>query len=351
MKVEGNKIMVPKVFVSSTFYDLKYVRENIGDFVESYGFTPIISETGNIGYSPYRALDMSCYEAMRTSDMAILVIGGRYGSPSSDETMPEDIFQQYKSITRKEFEAAVDSNVPVYVFIEAPVYYEFETYKKNRCKIEEGSLQLQFASVDNINVFRFIAEVYSVSGVPIWAFTRVEDIKDKLKKQWATLLLRYLMLIKSDATQERLEDPINTINVAVKQMTIWLDKLGENLIDDEGKEEVRHKQLIERISTSITRSFDFCLLDKNQDIEDYLSFLVDKIYEALDNDILACGISNDANDLNLFNSHFNHEGVLLTSFNGDLLYDVDILNAVRNSRDDIIKRLQETDSLKKMHLN
>ena len=34
----------PKVFVSSTCYDLKQVRQDIESFILSYGYTPILSE-------------------------------------------------------------------------------------------------------------------------------------------------------------------------------------------------------------------------------------------------------------------------------------------------------------------
>jgi hypothetical protein len=42
----------PRVFVSSTYYDLKHVRSSLDLFVESLGFEPVLSEKGNIAYSP-----------------------------------------------------------------------------------------------------------------------------------------------------------------------------------------------------------------------------------------------------------------------------------------------------------
>ena len=57
--------MKPRIFVSSTFYDLKYVREDLSNFIKAHDFEPIMFEDGDIGYTPGQALDGACY-AYRT---------------------------------------------------------------------------------------------------------------------------------------------------------------------------------------------------------------------------------------------------------------------------------------------
>ncbi len=42
----------PRVFISSTLYDLKYIRENLKFFVRSFGYEPVLSEEGAIFYDP-----------------------------------------------------------------------------------------------------------------------------------------------------------------------------------------------------------------------------------------------------------------------------------------------------------
>ena len=42
----------PRVFVSSTYYDLKHLRSSLENFVESLGFEPVLSEKGDIAYAP-----------------------------------------------------------------------------------------------------------------------------------------------------------------------------------------------------------------------------------------------------------------------------------------------------------
>jgi hypothetical protein len=41
-----------KVFLSSTFFDLKQIRSDLFDFFISLGFTPILSEYPNFPVSP-----------------------------------------------------------------------------------------------------------------------------------------------------------------------------------------------------------------------------------------------------------------------------------------------------------
>ncbi len=40
----------PRVFISSTFYDLRLVRLELDKFLESIGYEPIRNEEGDIAY-------------------------------------------------------------------------------------------------------------------------------------------------------------------------------------------------------------------------------------------------------------------------------------------------------------
>ena len=124
----------PRVFVSSTFYDLKHVRSSLEAFILSLGYEPILSEKGSIAYSPDVPLDESCYREAKSCDIFVIVIGGRYGSEASGEpSSPDRAFhERYESITRKEYESAVERDIPTYVLVEKSVYVEYETFKRNR---------------------------------------------------------------------------------------------------------------------------------------------------------------------------------------------------------------------------
>lgn len=106
--------MKPSVFISSTYSDLKNVREELSNFIESKGYVSVLNEHGDIGYISGTPLDESCYDAMGNCHMAILVVGGRYGSPATGED-DNDKFSEYLSITRKEFRKAKDSSMRIQI--------------------------------------------------------------------------------------------------------------------------------------------------------------------------------------------------------------------------------------------
>lgn len=142
--------MKPRIFVSSTFYDLKSIREDLYQFIRGFNYEPIESENGDIGYVPGQDLDKSCYKAMLECDMAILIIGGRYGSPATGE-MDDD--GNYISVTHKEFRTAVNAGIPIYAFIDHAVSTEYELYKRNKERFNDPQFDFEFTSADSINVF------------------------------------------------------------------------------------------------------------------------------------------------------------------------------------------------------
>jgi len=186
--------MKPRIFVSSTFYDLKYIREDLSNFIKAHDFEPVMFEDGDIGYTPGIPLDESCYETMRSTDIVILIIGGNYGSPATGEA--KDDFKEYMSITRNEFKAALEEGVPVYVFVDSKVYVEYGVYEANYKKIEEEENTITFRNVKNINVFRFIREIKNAGNISITEFDKIIHIKDFLSKQWSDMFKNYLDSLK-----------------------------------------------------------------------------------------------------------------------------------------------------------
>lgn len=72
----------PRVFISSTFYDLKQIRSDIDSFIQNLGYESIRNEEGNIPYGKDKSLEDYCYKEIKSVDILISIIGGRYGSES-----------------------------------------------------------------------------------------------------------------------------------------------------------------------------------------------------------------------------------------------------------------------------
>ena len=245
--------MKPRIFVSSTFYDLKYIREDLANFIKAHDFEPILFEDGDIGYTPFTTLDDSCYRAMESADMALLIVGGNYGSPASGEK-PDD-FNEFISVTRREFQKGIEHGIPFYVFVDRNVYTEYGIYDINSKEIDSGECKINFRSTKNINVFRFIKEIHNFNQIAITEFGKISDIKDFLSKQWSDMFKNYLSTLKEQKEIEKLQDTISNMNVLIEKMDKILNAVGKEVLKNSEEE---YKQIIEENEKAEAKAI--CLL-------------------------------------------------------------------------------------------
>ena len=110
--------MKPRIFVSSTYYDLKYIINDLENFINNFGFESVLFESGDITFVPNNEIESSCYDEIKNCDMLILVVGGRYGSLSQRK----DEYDNFtNSITLKEYLKAKENRIPVYIFVDMKV--------------------------------------------------------------------------------------------------------------------------------------------------------------------------------------------------------------------------------------
>ncbi len=211
----------PRVFVSSTYFDLRIVRADLERFIREMGYDPILFERGHIPYGKEDALEEYCYREIDTCDILVAVIGGKYGSQSSDNI---------NSITQRELKTAYELGKQVYIFIERHVHGEYPTYLKNK-----DVADFKPSSVDNKRIFEFLEEIYALTaGNPITAFDTSEDITKFLKAQFGGLFQR---LLQESARQkevriiENLKNTASTLNQLVTFLTEERAK-GDEAIKD-----------------------------------------------------------------------------------------------------------------------
>lgn len=202
--------MVPRIFVSSTYYDLKYVRERLEKFIVNYGFEAILFENDKVTYQHGKSMDQSAYFEVELCHLMILIIGGRYGSPSTLADLEEErrkYDEEFISITRKEFETASRKNIPILIFVDKNVYSEYQTYKENQdffdqlnASLERVSHEFKFAHVDSVNIFKFIDIVKTKA---IKTFDKVEEIEVYAKAQIAGMFYLYLESLKKEADNKK----------------------------------------------------------------------------------------------------------------------------------------------------
>src|SRR5689334_15740054 len=113
----------PRVFVSSTFYDLRHVRGDLERFIRSMGYDPVLHEKGSIAYGSQQELEEYCYREIELCDIMVSIVGGRFGSKS---TFNEE------SISQNELRKAHKLGKHIHIFVEKAVLADLDSWKLNR---------------------------------------------------------------------------------------------------------------------------------------------------------------------------------------------------------------------------
>ena len=177
----------PKVFISSTCFDLSEVREQLKRFVRSFGFEPILSEHGDVFYHPDLHTHEACVHEVSNCQLFILIIGGRFGGSYT--------LDKSKSITNAEYEAARKSNIPVFTYIRNGVLNNHHIYREN--KNQEFVNEINYPAIDKQsdaeNIFSFIDDVRrSPINNAFEGFDNFNEIESHIRKQWAGMFFEFL---------------------------------------------------------------------------------------------------------------------------------------------------------------
>lgn len=175
---------IPRTFISSTCYDLKYIRENLKYFIRMLGYEPVLSEEGSIFYDPAKHTHDACLVEVPSCQLFVLIIGGRYGT--QHKTLDG-------SITNEEYRAAIKHRIPVFALVEAATYSDFDVYMRNRVNADVDETKIYYPAADDTRIFEFIEEVRGqVSNNAIAPFRDFADIESYLRQQWAGMMFAFL---------------------------------------------------------------------------------------------------------------------------------------------------------------
>jgi len=212
----------PRIFISSTYYDLKHIRTDLERFVLEQGYEPILNEKGNIPYGSEKRLEEYCYKEIDLCDILVSIIGGRFGTESRD--------QNY-SISNLELKTAIEKGRQVYIFVEKSVLAEYRTYEINK-----GKSEVRYAAVDDVRVYKFLEEIFALPlNNQVKAFETVHEALSYLKEQWSGLFQRLL----SESARQREVDLIENLNTTAKTL--------KQLVEYLAAEKARGNKAIEEI--------------------------------------------------------------------------------------------------------
>lgn len=178
---------IPRVFVSSTCYDLADERDSLSAFCSDFGFDVALSEKGDIFYHPDLHTHVSCTREVSACQLFVLVIGGRFGG--------KYVADKTKSITNAEYESARELGIPIFTFVKQDVLSDHNLWQKN--KDQPFADKITYPSIDKQDhaqeIFSFIDRVrLAPTNNGFFGFRLAKEIFGYLRKQWAAMFFEYL---------------------------------------------------------------------------------------------------------------------------------------------------------------
>lgn len=264
----------PRLFVSSTCYDLQEIRFQLRNFIQEFGYDTAMSEFDDIFYSYESHVQDSCLDEISKCQLFILVVGNNYGSIYHQDKQENKIPD---SVTLKEFRKALEVRVYKHIFINKYVDYDYKNYKRALDKqtlkyfqendvpdedidVVRRSIKADFDKLYHFPyesyryVFYFLDIIHDLKeNNAINVFETFADIKDTLRKQWAGFM--YESLTRKD----------KAVNVLIQPLEQKIDKIEKSLSKlIESKTESAGNKLTFDIST-LSREINLESLEEIQD--------------------------------------------------------------------------------------
>jgi len=260
----------PRVFVSSTCYDLQSIRESLRAFIADFGFEPVMSEYGDIFYGYDKHIHDACIAEIEKCQLFIVIIGNSYGSFYHKDVA---ISGTQDSVTVKEFRRALEVDIPKHIFIEQFVHHDhasftqelrrrlrnhFENHEvsdedtkiiadKIRAELD-GSYPFREASYRSVFHFLDLISELKVNNA-VFPFASFPDIREQLRKQWAGYMYERLtasktvpvrtverLAAKLDSQERLLKDLIATKTEEAGELSVNIERMAEQMMGAELEE-------------------------------------------------------------------------------------------------------------------
>lgn len=276
-----------RVFVSSTCYDLSVIRSQLRIFIQSLGHEPLMSDYSDLLYDPRIHTHTSCVDEVASADVAVLIVGSRFGGKTVPEALVKLDFdllkkesksteslkkQENLSVTQLEILKAVESGIPVFTFVDSSVWHDHALYEKNKDKPIINDIS--FPSIEKPETASFIFEFinflrHRARGNSVFTFTKLQDIEDILRRQWSSLFQKLIQEQRNRAIEVRRLDNLTEQFEDLK--TAILTSIGTTNERDVARGVVRFRRLIDFLRSLGLKDHNF-LIRGHHSWEDLLSY-------------------------------------------------------------------------------
>lgn len=172
-------------------------------------------------YDPREHTHKSCIQEISGCDVAVLIIGSRFGGkgvPAAFDEIDFDSLEEKSassgilqskeklSVTQLEICKAIEDGIPVFTFVDDRVMHDHLVYEANK---SNGAIdKIKFPSIEKPETAKYIFEFinflrHRTEGNSVSAFTKVEDINDYISSQWSSLFQRLLHEQRNKETERK----------------------------------------------------------------------------------------------------------------------------------------------------
>jgi hypothetical protein len=269
-----------KILLSSTCYDLSIVRSQIRSFIQKMGYEPVMSDNADILYDPRMHTHISCVKEVENCDMAVLIIGSRFGGEAIPATLDELDLDGLKpksrstkfwesiehiSVTQAEILKCIELGLPIFTFVDSGVLHDHFVYEKNKDK--DFIKNIDFPSIDKKNTASYIFEFINFIRLrsennSIVEFVKLEDIEIFLKKQWAAYFQRLLQEQKNKKGEFRRLDFVANELSDIK--AALFSSISSEDLRDTASGAIRFRRLIEFLSALSPDKYEEYLMSNSR---------------------------------------------------------------------------------------
>lgn len=215
-----------RVFVSSTCVDLGAQRTQVRSLLERMGYEPVMSEYSDVLFDHRLHTHTSCIKEIANADMVVLLIGSRFGGAATPEALSDIAMEEIAkassktdiirdkhrlSITQVEILKAIESDVPIFVFVDSKIHSDHHLYQKN--KDADFADKIIYPSVEKPETSKYIFEfinfiTHRFANNAITPYSNFSDIENHLTKQWSMTFQRLLREERDKSVDGRRSDAI-----------------------------------------------------------------------------------------------------------------------------------------------
>jgi hypothetical protein len=166
-----------------------------------------------------------------------MVIGGRYGSERSggEQIKEKNFTTRYDSVTKQELKTAIEKDIPVFIFIEKPVYADYETYLQNK-----DNQTIRYAHVDSINTLVLIDDILRMPrNNPVHQFEKYGEIEDWLRLQWAGTFRELLQRESSQKQLASLQAQVDALSAINQTLRSYMEQIITKLDPERSAEIIK----------------------------------------------------------------------------------------------------------------